>query len=292
MFLLYTLITGLCTYSCFKYSKNRRYTNLLFDRFHVEAPKHMMSLIEFNEETNDDDSHLYRRMYTDYFYDDYLFDENTDDLSHQPEELTWTQLLDPDADVRRTEALGTRPKGATLTDLRSEDRRSSTFWSVGGDDAESAAEASQDQMTEKFRKDTENILEESNHPPQDFVSVIETDNIVDISDKDNISSVVVPFPTKYEELYMNPRKYKIMKKRKYFGNDQRPLDQEEPADNILEKIRDNIQKKQLLDFLQQPINPDHILKIKAYEKVFPKPVFSPGNILAGGLMKDFDTPEI
>jgi len=240
MFLLYTFITGLCTYSCFKYvkmnSKNNIYTNQIFDRFHVEAPKHMMSLIEFSEETNDDDSHLYCRMFTDYFYDDYLFDKYP---SPSQEYLTWTQLL-------------------------------------------------QDQMSEKFRRDTENELEESNHLLQDLVSVIETNNIVDVSDRDDTPSVVVPFPIIYEELYINPRKYKIMKKRKYFGNDQRP--REESPDNILEKIHDNMQKKSMLDFLQQPIYPDH--KIKAYEHMFPKPSFSTLNMIAGGLMKDFNTPEL
>jgi hypothetical protein len=245
MFLLYTFITGLCTYSCFRYSKNRRYTNLLFDRFHVEAPKHMMSLIEFTEETNDDDSHLYCRMYTDHFYDDYLFDEYPSPLvggvnAPLPQEyLTWTQLL--------------------------QDQFS-------------------DQMSEKFRRDTENELEEG----FSYISTVDGNNNVEVSDRDDTPSVVVPFPTQYEELYMNPRKYKIMKKRKYFGNDQRPQEDASP-DNILEKIRDNIQKKQLLDFLQQPISPDH--KIKAYEKAFPTPVFSSQNILAGGLMKDFDAPE-
>ena len=209
MFLLYTLITGLCTYSCLKYakleSKNQRYR--IFDRFHVEAPKHMMSLIEFTEETNDDDSHLYNCMYTDNFYDGYMLDKIDQSTQHEP----------------------------------------------------------------------------------------------------SLDGTSYPFTTQYEELYMNPRKYKIMKKRKYYGNDQRP--REDTPDNILEKIHDNMQKKTMLDFLQQPISPDH--KIKAYEKVFPyssglhasqsrpseyalphsKPVFSTLNMIAGELMKDFDTPE-
>ena len=275
MFLLYTLITGLCTYSCFKYAKNRRYTNLLFDRFHVEAPKHMMSLIEFNEETNDDDSHLYRRMYTDYFYDDYLFDEYPSPLVGGVN----TPL----------------PNSFSL-------RRDKVTCRVSSEEACSPLPQEEIDWTQLLQ-DTENMME----APDTTHLVIECDDTktnVDISDMDDTPSIV-PFPTIYEELYMNPRKYKIMKKRNYFGNDQRP--QEEPPDNILEKIRDNIQKKQLLDFLQQPIRADD--KIKAYEKVFPyssgllrrpseyalphsKPVFSPGNILAGGLMKDFDTPEI
>ena len=86
MFLLYILITGLCTYSCLKYakleSKNQRYR--IFDRFHVEAPKHMMSLIEFTEETNDDDSHLYNCMYTDNFYDGYMLDKIDQSTQHDP----------------------------------------------------------------------------------------------------------------------------------------------------------------------------------------------------------------
>jgi len=64
------------------------------------------------------------------YFQSYLYFH--DDFS---EILRMLDIEDPKVDVRRTVALGTRPKGATLTDLRSEDRRSSTFWSVGGDDA-------------------------------------------------------------------------------------------------------------------------------------------------------------
>jgi hypothetical protein len=64
----------------------------------------------------------------------------------------------------------------------------------------------------------------------------------------------------------------------------------EKYDNILEKIHENIQKKHMLDFLQKPTYTDSY-KIKIYEKEFPKPVFSPLNMVAGGLMKDFETPE-
>jgi hypothetical protein len=51
-------------------------------------------------------------------------------MNKSKEKFKQTNKVDPDADVRRTAALGTHPTGATLTDL----------WSVGGDDAGSATE--------------------------------------------------------------------------------------------------------------------------------------------------------
>ena len=56
-------------------------------------------------------------------------------------------------DVRRTVALGTRPKGATLTDQMVEDLRSSDRRSVGGDDAVNVVEASKSHVILKLVSD-------------------------------------------------------------------------------------------------------------------------------------------